>query len=68
MIPKVSQVKVIGYVRVSKTGGREGDRFRSPAEQRDAISALADERGFEVSRWLEEMDASGGDDKRPRWN
>ena len=68
MIPKVSPVKVIGYVRVSKVGSRGGERFRSPKEQRDAISALAEKRGFEVFRWLEELDASGGDDKRPRWN
>lgn len=68
MIPKVSPVKVIGYVRVSKVGSRGGERFRSPKEQHDAISALAEERGFEVFRWLEELDASGGDEKRPRWN
>lgn len=59
--------RIIGYARVSKTGGREGDAFHSPDEQRAAIKTLADECGFEVARWLEEMNVSGGDDARPKW-
>ena len=60
--------KAAGYIRVSKVGGRRGESFRSPDEQRAAIEALAAERGVEVARWFEELDASGGDDRRPQWN
>ena len=58
--------KVAGYIRVSRKGKR--DNFQSPEEQRAAIEQLAEERDFKVVRWVEEIDASGGDDKRPGWN
>jgi site-specific DNA recombinase len=61
-------VQVIGYVRVSRVGGRSGDSFISPTEQRKAIEALAARKGLQVSLWLDELDASGGDATRPKWN
>jgi site-specific DNA recombinase len=59
--------KVIGYVRVSRVGGRSGESFISPGEQRKAIQALAERKGLKVIEWLEELDASGADAKRPMW-
>jgi DNA invertase Pin-like site-specific DNA recombinase len=61
-------VRAIGYVRVSRTMGREGDSFISPTLQRESIEGLAAREGFEVAEWLEELDASGGDASRPLWN
>jgi len=60
--------KVVGYVRVSRVGGREGDSFLSPALQREQIESVARREGLTVVEVLEELDASGGDNKRPRWN
>lgn len=59
---------VIGYTRVSKVGGREGDSFISPKQQREAIEGLAKREGLTVVDWYEELDASGGDSSRPLWN
>jgi DNA invertase Pin-like site-specific DNA recombinase len=64
----MGSVKVIGYVRVSRVGGREGDRFISPGLQREQIEAVARREGLEVVDVLEEPDASGGDAGRPKWN
>ena len=61
-------VRVVGYVRVSRRGGREGDRFISPDLQREQISSLAKRDGLEVVEVIEELDASGGDSRRPGWN
>jgi DNA invertase Pin-like site-specific DNA recombinase len=67
-VSKVKAKRVIGYVRVSKTGGRAGDSFLSPELQREQIERLAGREGLEVAEWIEELDASGGDSKRPGWN
>ena len=60
--------KVIGYVRVSRTMGREGESFLSPALQREQIEALARREGLTVVDVVEELDASGAEAKRPGWN
>lgn len=60
--------KVVGYVRVSKVGGREGDSFLSPELQRGQIVAVAARERLEVVEVIEEFDASGGDASRPGWN
>ncbi|HSI98260.1 MAG TPA: recombinase family protein [Gaiellaceae bacterium] len=60
--------KVIGYVRVSKVGGRGSDSFISPTLQREQIAAVARREGLDVVDVYEELDASGGDAKRPLWN
>ena len=60
--------RVVGYVRVSRVGGREGDSFISPPLQREQIEAVARREGLEVVEVLEELDASGGDNTRPLWN
>ena len=58
----------VGYVRVSRVGGRGGDSFLSPDLQRDEIARAAAREGLEVAEVIEELDASGGDSKRPGWN
>jgi site-specific DNA recombinase len=61
-------VKAVGYIRVSRVGGRAGDSFLSPDLQKEQIAAVARREGFEVVEILEELDASGGDAARPLWN
>lgn len=55
-----------GYVRISKVGGREGDSFLSPAQQRDAILGWMKRNGVQLGEMFEEMDVSGGKMKRPK--
>jgi len=50
----------VGIVRVSRTGGREGERFVSPAEQRERIEAACERDGLELVAVHEELDVSGG--------
>lgn len=64
----VKGIRVVGYVRVSRVGGREGDSFLSPALQRETVERLAERKGLEIVEWIEESDASGGDASRPGWN
>lgn len=54
-----------GYVRVSVVGGRQGERFQSPAAQREAIQRWADYKGIRIGEWFEDLDKSGGTLKRP---
>lgn len=61
-------MRAIGYVRVSRVGGREGDSFLSPELQRESISRVCEREGLELVEVLEELDRSGGDAARPLWN
>jgi site-specific DNA recombinase len=54
-----------GYVRVSRVGGRSGERFISPDVQREQITAWADGRGAALTRVFEELDESGSRADRP---
>lgn len=47
------------YVRVSRKGDREDDRFHSPREQRERAEGLARARGFEPGPVFEDIDVSG---------
>ncbi|MGD0715904.1 MAG: recombinase family protein [Gaiellaceae bacterium] len=58
-------MKLVGYVRVSRVGGREGDSFISPTVQREQIEALARARGHEIVEVIEDLDESGGKWERP---
>jgi DNA invertase Pin-like site-specific DNA recombinase len=62
------QTAAVGYVRVSRVGGRGGDSFLSPELQREQIALAARREGLEVVDVLEELDASGGDRMREKWN
>ena len=60
--------RAIGYVRVSKLGGRGGDSFLSPQLQREEIERAARREGLEIVDVLEEIDVSGrAGKKRPLW-
>jgi site-specific DNA recombinase len=50
----------VGIVRVSRTGGREGESFASPGEQRSRIEAACERDGLELLTVHEELDVSGG--------
>lgn len=61
-------IPVDAYIRVSRVGGREGDSFISPELQRESIERVCQREGLKVVKWFEELDVSGGDAKRPKWN
>lgn len=52
-------------MRVSAVRGRDGDRFRSPLDQEQAIRRWVEARGDRVEVLPAELDRSGGDDTRP---
>ena len=54
------QLSVDGYVRVSRVGGRRGERFISPSVQRELIESWATTHGARVLEVFEELDESGG--------
>jgi site-specific DNA recombinase len=58
-------MRLIGYVRVSRVGGREGDSFISPDIQKDRIAAHAKAQGHTVIGWKVDLDQSGGKIERP---
>jgi len=53
-------MRLDGYIRVSRVGGRSGDSFHSPDLQREAIQGWAAAHGHEIVQWHEELDESGG--------
>ena len=55
----------VGYIRVSRVNGREGDSFISPDVQREAILALAKAHGINIVAWYEDLDQSGKKENRP---
>jgi site-specific DNA recombinase len=58
-------VRLDGYIRVSRVGGREGDSFISPDVQRERITAYAKARGHELVRVHEDLDQPGSKLDRP---
>jgi DNA invertase Pin-like site-specific DNA recombinase len=58
-------VIVDGYVRVSQVAGRSGERFISPAVQREQIERWAAGHGALIAHVFEELDESGGRPDRP---
>jgi site-specific DNA recombinase len=52
--------RALGIVRVSQTGGREGERFVSPGEQRQRIEEACARDGLNLLAVYEELDVSGG--------
>lgn len=61
-------MRIDGYIRVSRVGGREGDSFISPDLQREKIEAWARLRGVDISRWETDLDQPGGKLDRPGLN
>jgi DNA invertase Pin-like site-specific DNA recombinase len=52
--------RAVGIIRVSHVGGREGERFISPSEQRDRIVSLCQAHGLQLVEVHQELDTSGG--------
>lgn len=52
--------RAIGIVRVSRVGGREGESFASPTEQRERVEAACERDGLQLVDVIEELDVSGG--------
>jgi DNA invertase Pin-like site-specific DNA recombinase len=57
--PGAASVPLDGYVRVSKVGGRTGERFISPDVQEEQIRAYATARGYTIDVVFHELDRSG---------
>lgn len=55
----------VGYVRVSRVGGRGGESFISPELQRERITLAASGNDVEIVQWFEDLDHSGGKWERP---
>jgi site-specific DNA recombinase len=60
-----SVTPVDGYIRVSRTGGRRGERFIAPEVQREQIESWAASRDFALVLMFEELDESGARSDRP---
>ena len=60
MAAKAKQRRAIGIVRVSRVGGREGESFTSPDEQRQRIECECEREGLELIDVISELDVSGG--------
>lgn len=58
-------LRLDGYIRVSRVGGREGEGYISPDEQRESIAAYARDLGGEIVAWHDDQDFSGGNTARP---
>lgn len=56
----------VGYVRVSRVMGREGESFRSPQQQRDEMARwIARRTGDSAGPVFQDLDVSGGTFQRP---
>jgi DNA invertase Pin-like site-specific DNA recombinase len=58
-------MRLIGYIRVSRVAGREGESFISPTVQRERIEAMAAAQGHTVIGWQEDLDQPGSRYERP---
>jgi site-specific DNA recombinase len=58
-------LRLDGYVRVSRVGGREGEGYIAPAVQREAIDGYAADLGGAIVAWHDDQDYSGGNVERP---
>jgi site-specific DNA recombinase len=58
-------VELVGYVRVSRVAGREGESFISPDVQRERIEAAARAGGHRVVEWQTDLDEPGSRSDRP---
>ena len=60
MAAKAKQRRAIGIVRVSRVGGRDGESFTSPDEQRQRIESECEREGLQLIDVISEPDVSGG--------
>lgn len=59
------RLRLDGYVRVSKVGGREGEGYITEKVQAEALTAWAEGRGHTITVHPPERDKSGGTMSRP---
>jgi site-specific DNA recombinase len=60
-------MRLIGYIRVSRVAGRDGDSFISPSVQRETIARHARGAGHQLVEVLEDLDQPGSRDDRPEF-
>jgi DNA invertase Pin-like site-specific DNA recombinase len=58
-------MRLDGYIRVSRVGGRSGDAFISPREQKERVRAWAKGQGHRIAKWHEDLDQPGSKANRP---
>lgn len=58
-------LRLDGYIRVSRVGGREGEGYISPVVQREAIESYAAELDGAIVAWHDDQDFGGGNTERP---
>ncbi len=58
-------LKLDGYIRVSRVGGRAGESFISPEVQREQIEMWAQLMSAQIIEWHTDLDQSGGTMVRP---
>jgi DNA invertase Pin-like site-specific DNA recombinase len=58
-------MNLIGYRRVSRVAGRDGDNFISPKVQTEKVEAFAKLHGHRVVDWLQDLDEPGSRADRP---
>jgi site-specific DNA recombinase len=58
-------MRFVGYIRVSRVAGREGDSFISPAVQRERIEHYLASQGHTLVDWAEDLDQPGSKYERP---
>ena len=58
-------MNLLGYIRVSRVGGRSGEDFIAPRVQRERIESWAKTYGHTVEFMPDELDQSGGKLQRP---
>lgn len=58
-------MRLVGYVRVSRVAGRQGESFISPAVQRERITASAKAGRHKVVAWETDLDQTGAKVDRP---
>ena len=52
--------RAVGIIRVSQVGGRAGESFISPEQQRERLEAACERDGLDLIRVIPELDVSGG--------
>lgn len=58
-------MRLVGYVRVSRVAGREGESFISPGVQRERLARYAEAGGHSIVSWQEDLDQPGSRYERP---
>lgn len=58
-------MRLVGYVRVSRIAGREGESFISTSVQRERCEGFAQAHGHAIIAWHEDLDQPGSHMNRP---